>query len=89
MDSDSRACLGEISIAHCVQQQLDNEELSVTTTFLVCPTVKGLTPSGTGTRHIVLDAKSSELEEYMDTQETNTVFIQLAVKFRDLASHLF
>lgn len=62
--SDSRACLGDSDIAHWVQQQLE-DELSVTTIFLVCPAVKGLTLLGTGTRQIVLDTKSFALLEYM------------------------
>lgn len=84
MDSDSRACLGDINIAHCVQQQLENE-LSVTTIFMACPTVKGLTLSGAGTRQIVLDTETFELLEDMGTQETHTVS---AVSFGDLDSHL-
>lgn len=80
--SDSRACLGDSDIAHCVQKLED--ELSVTAIFLVCPAVKGLTLSGTGTRQIVLDTKSFALLEYMGTQETNAVS---ALNFGDLDSH--
>lgn len=84
MDSDSRACVGDINIPHCVQQQLV-DELSVPIIFMACPTVKGLTLSGAGIRQIVLDTEGLELLEYMGTQETNTIS---AVSFRDLDSHL-
>ena len=84
MDSDSRACVEDINIPHCVQQRLE-DELSVTMIFMACPTVKGLTLSGAGTWQIVLDTESFELLEYVGTQETNTIS---AVSFGDLDSHL-
>lgn len=46
---------------------------------------QGLTPPGTGTRHDVPGAKTSEC---METQETGTGFRRLTFNFRDLDSHL-